>query len=217
MSGQMQRVDAKHASVSVFSVSALGRSAPNGSRYAPRVGIVLSVLPEISSFVSSLSPKENNNVTMFREKIKDFLAAQGMIKGHSGSGTRTSDQEGMLVLVTDHGHSDTSSPQSPALSVDSSDDRRRTGHPISTIRHDHYPPISLPAEHTHSSYSSQRMSFSSARESSPLNVLRLPSAYHPPLPDMADVPFPPPTPSSNILPLPPTSIVSSMSQSCKNP
>ncbi|KAI9428311.1 hypothetical protein H4582DRAFT_790642 [Lactarius indigo] len=54
--------------------------------------------------------KENNNVTMFREKIKDFLAAQGMIKGHSGSGTRSSDQEGMLVLVTDHGRSDTSSP-----------------------------------------------------------------------------------------------------------
>ncbi|KAH9052991.1 fungal-specific transcription factor domain-containing protein [Lactarius deliciosus] len=52
--------------------------------------------------------KENNNVTMFREKIKDFLAAQGMIKGHSGSGTRTSEQEGMLVLVTEHGRSDTS-------------------------------------------------------------------------------------------------------------
>jgi len=173
------------------------------------------------------SPKENNNVTMFREKIKDFLAAQGMIKGHSGSGTRTSDQEGMLVLVTDHGRSDTSSPQSPALSVDSSDDRRRTGHPISTIRHDHYPPISLPAEHTHSSYSSQRMSFSSARESSPLNLPRLPSAYHHPPLDMADareplnseliLPFSPPPTSSNILPPPPTSLVSPMSQSCKNP
>ncbi|KAI9463212.1 fungal-specific transcription factor domain-containing protein [Lactarius psammicola] len=70
--------------------------------------------------------KENNNVTMFREKIKDFLAAQGMIKGHSGSGTRSSDQEGMLVLVTDHGRSDTSSPHSPALSIDSSEDRRHS-------------------------------------------------------------------------------------------
>ena len=156
---------------------------------------------------------------MFREKIKDFLAAQGMIKGHSGSGTRTSEQEGMLVLVTDHGRSETSSPHSPALSVDSSEDHRRpNGHNISSLRHDpHYPSISLSAQHSHPGYPSQRMSFSSARESSPLNLPRLPSAYHHPLPDMADVPFPPPTPSSNILPLPPTSIVSSMSQSCKNP
>ena len=184
-------------------------------------------LTEISLFLSL--PKENNNVTMFREKIKDFLAAQGMIKGHSGSGTRSSDQDGMLVLVNDHGRSDTSSPHSPALSVDSSDDRRRNGHTLSSIRHDpHYPSISLPAQHTHPGYSSQRMSFSSARESSPLNLPRLPSAYHHhPLPDMADareplnseliLPFSPPPTSSTILPPPPTSLVSPMSQSCKNP
>ncbi|KAH9030561.1 fungal-specific transcription factor domain-containing protein [Lactarius hengduanensis] len=171
--------------------------------------------------------KENNNVTMFREKIKDFLAAQGMIKGHSGSGTRTSDQEGMLVLVTDHGRSDTSSPHSPALSIDSTEDRRHSGHNISSLRHDpHYPSISLAAQHSHPGYSSQqqqRMSFSSARESSPLNLPRLPSAYHA-LPDMsADaregmnseliLPFSPPPTSSNILPPPPTSLVSPMSQS----
>jgi C6 transcription factor Pro1 len=165
---------------------------------------------------------------MFREKIKDFLAAQGMIKGHSGSGTRTSEQEGMLVLINDHGRSDTSSPHSPALSVDSSDDHRRpNGHNVSSLRHDpHYPSISLSAQHSHG-YSSQRMSFSSARESSPLNLPRLPSAYHHPLPDMADaretmnseliLPFSPPPTSSNILPQPPTSLVSPMSQSCKNP
>ncbi|KAH9963088.1 fungal-specific transcription factor domain-containing protein [Lactifluus volemus] len=141
--------------------------------------------------------KENNNVTMFREKIKDFLAAQGMIKGHSGSATRSSDQEGMLVLITDHGRSDTSSPHSPALSIDSSEDRRQHGHNISSLRHDpHYPPsISLPAQHSHTDYSSQRMSFSSARETSPLNLPRLP----------------------NVLPPPPTSLVPPMSQSCKNP
>ena len=170
---------------------------------------------------------------MFREKIKDFLAAQGMIKGHSGSGTRSSDQEGMLVLVTDHGRSDTSSPQSPALSIDSSEDRRPSGHNISSLRHDpHYPSISLAAahsaQHSHHGYSSQpRMTFSSARESSPLNLPRLSSAYHA-LPDMsADtregmtseliLPFSPPPSSSNILPPPPTSLVSPMSQSCKNP
>ncbi|KAI0303578.1 hypothetical protein B0F90DRAFT_1707070, partial [Multifurca ochricompacta] len=177
-----------------------------------------------SVFLFLFSPKENNNVTMFREKIKDFLAAQGMIKGHSGSGTRSSDQEGMLVLITDHGRSDTSSPHSPALSIDSVDDRRHNGHNISSLRHDpHYPSISLTAQHSHPGYSSQRMSFSSARESSPLNLPRLPSAYHP-LPDMsADaregmnseliLPFSPPPSSSNILPPPPSSLVSPMSQS----
>lgn len=166
---------------------------------------------------------------MFREKIKDFLAAQGMIKGHSGSGTRTSDQEGMLVLVTDHGRSDTSSPHSPALSIDSGEDRRHNAHNISSLRHDpHYPSISLASQHSHPGYPPQqqpRMSFSSARESSPLNLPRL-SSYHA-LPDMsADsregmdsgliLPFSPP--SNNILPPPPpTSLVSPMSQSCKNP
>ena len=150
-----------------------------------------------------------------------------MIKGHSGSGTRTSEQEGMLVLITDHGRSDTSSPQSPALSVDSSEDHRRPT--ISSLRNDpHYTSISLSAQHSHPGYPSHRMSFSSARESSPLNLPRLPSAYHHPLSDMADaretmnseqllLPFSPPTPAtSNILPQPPTSLVP-MSQSCKNP
>ncbi|KAI0264351.1 fungal-specific transcription factor domain-containing protein [Gloeopeniophorella convolvens] len=100
--------------------------------------------------------KENNNVTMFREKIKDFLAAQGMIKGHSGSNNRASDQEGMLVLVNDHGRSETSSPHSPALSIDSSEDRRHNGHTISSLRHDpHYSSISLPSQHSHPGYSSQ--------------------------------------------------------------
>src|SRR5260370_7258231 len=118
---------------------------------------------------------------MFREKIKDFLAAQGMIKGHSGSGTRTSEQEGVLVLIADHGRDDTSSPHSPS-SVDSSDDHRRpNGHNISSTRFDPpYTSVSLSAQHSHNVYPSQRMSFSSARDSSPLNLLRLPTSSHPP-------------------------------------
>ena len=125
---------------------------------------------------------------MFREKIKDFLAAQGMIKGHSGAGTRTSEQEGMLVLVPDQGRSDTSSPHSPA-SVDSSDDHRRpNGHNISSTRYDpHYTSVSLSAQHSHNGYTSQRMSFSSARESSPLNLPRLPPAYHQPISDTGEI------------------------------
>jgi hypothetical protein len=67
------------------------------------------------------------------------------------------------------------------------------------------------------------MSFSSARESSPLNLPRLPPAYHQPISDTGEtmnsdqlvLPFSPP--SSNILTQPHTSLVSPMSQSCKNP
>ncbi|SRR5258708_7932527 len=162
---------------------------------------------------------------MFREKIKDFLAAQGMIKGHSGSGTRTSEQEGVLVLIADHGRDDTSSPHSPS-SVDSSDDHRRpNGHNISSTRFDPpYTSVSLSAQHSHNGYPSQRMSFSSARESSPLNLPRLPPAYHhQPISDTGEtmnsdqlvLPFSPP--SSNILTQPHTSLVPPMSQSCKNP
>ena len=40
MNDQTQRVDARPASVSAFSALALGRSAQNGSRYAPRVDVL---------------------------------------------------------------------------------------------------------------------------------------------------------------------------------
>ncbi|TFY56798.1 hypothetical protein EVG20_g8787, partial [Dentipellis fragilis] len=75
--------------------------------------------------------KENNNVTVFREKIKDFLAAQGMIKGHSGAGARAAEQEATLVLVQEPGRSDSSSPPTPTLSA-SSDEHRYSGIATST-------------------------------------------------------------------------------------
>ncbi|KAF8589457.1 hypothetical protein K439DRAFT_1645074 [Ramaria rubella] len=37
--------------------------------------------------------RENNSVQELREKIKQFLASQGMIKGHSGGGVRPADQD----------------------------------------------------------------------------------------------------------------------------
>ncbi|KXN88625.1 Transcriptional regulatory protein pro-1 [Leucoagaricus sp. SymC.cos] len=43
--------------------------------------------------------RENRNVLQLRDKIKNFLASQGMIKGHSGSGTRSSDQPTILRLT----------------------------------------------------------------------------------------------------------------------
>ncbi|THH17220.1 hypothetical protein EW146_g3559 [Bondarzewia mesenterica] len=107
--------------------------------------------------------KENNNVTVFREKIKDYLAAQGMIKGHSGSGARSSENEGVLVLV-DNPRSDSSSPSTPTLSAASSEDPhpryghglvsdvRGTSHHYSPIMH-HHPSYGAPAPYSMSELS----------------------------------------------------------------
>ena len=51
--------------------------------------------------VSLTEAKENNNVSVFREKIKEFLAAQGMIKGHSGTNGRADEAQMSLTLVSD--------------------------------------------------------------------------------------------------------------------
>ncbi|KAI0052302.1 hypothetical protein FA95DRAFT_1381166 [Auriscalpium vulgare] len=105
---------------------------------------------------------KNNNVTVFREKIKDFLAAQGMIKGHSGSGTRASDQEGMLVLVSESGRSDASSPHSPTLSASSSEDHRPRGLAVSDERTSQYP--IMPMHHTQYTYPPIAADFPESRE-----------------------------------------------------
>ncbi|GJJ08388.1 hypothetical protein Clacol_002603 [Clathrus columnatus] len=50
--------------------------------------------------------RENNSVQELREKIKQFLASQGMIKGHSGSGVRsTGPDPSVLNLSTEHSQS----------------------------------------------------------------------------------------------------------------
>jgi hypothetical protein len=64
----------------------------------------------------------SDKVVDLREKIKNFLAAQGMIKGHSGAGPRPNDQEpSILSLLADYA-SPSTSPQTPILSI-SSDER----------------------------------------------------------------------------------------------
>jgi len=48
--------------------------------------------------------RENNSVQELREKIKQFLASQGMIKGHSGGGVRPADHDpSVLNLSTEPG------------------------------------------------------------------------------------------------------------------
>ncbi|KAH9856614.1 fungal-specific transcription factor domain-containing protein [Lenzites betulinus] len=70
----------------------------------------------------------NNSVTELREKIKTFLASQGMIKGHSGSGPRSTDQDPPVLVLVDQLHTSSSSPPTPTLSATSSSEGPRPPH-----------------------------------------------------------------------------------------
>ncbi|KAJ3876712.1 fungal-specific transcription factor domain-containing protein [Lentinula edodes] len=87
--------------------------------------------------------RESNNVTELRDKIKSFLASQGMIKGHSGSGPRAPEQEPpTLHLSTQNYNEPTESPPSQLLVL--TDEIVRQG-PISNVREEWpYPPPGAP-------------------------------------------------------------------------
>ncbi|KAJ7285216.1 fungal-specific transcription factor domain-containing protein [Mycena rebaudengoi] len=73
--------------------------------------------------------RESRNVSEMRDKIKAFLAAQGMIKGHSGSGPRGSDHElPILRLEEDNTPSSSESPPTPTLSLSPSEPPRPLQH-----------------------------------------------------------------------------------------
>lgn len=76
--------------------------------------------------------RENNSVPVLREKIKQFLASQGMIKGHSGAAPRSTDKEPpVLTLSVDTSTptlSGRSSPGSPP-STTSSNELHHGGYP----------------------------------------------------------------------------------------
>ena len=87
------------------------------SSAAPRPAIACSCTPLDAS-------QENNSVTELREKIKTFLASQGMIKGHSGSGPRTTEEHPPVLVLVDHLRTSPSSPPTPTLSATSSEGQR---------------------------------------------------------------------------------------------
>ncbi|THH00366.1 hypothetical protein EW026_g2147 [Hermanssonia centrifuga] len=94
--------------------------------------------------------RENNSVTELREKIKTFLASQGMIKGHSGSGPRSNEGEPqVLVLVENLQPNPPGSPPTPTLSATSSD-THRPPQMTSYVRENgggyHHAPPSMPPE-----------------------------------------------------------------------
>ena len=86
-------------------------------------------------------------MTELREKIKTFLASQGMIKGHSGSGPRNNDGEPQVLILVDNLHSNPSSPPTPTLSAGSAGDHREQGPMTSYVRDgSHYPSTLPPSE-----------------------------------------------------------------------
>lgn len=110
--------------------------------------------------------RENNSVPELREKIKSFLASQGMIKGHSGSGSRNvdSNQPGPVLMLSDplggkmpgsssNGAVDaTSGPRSAGSSAGSSPQSPRSPPvPPSTLYH-HPPPPHYSPPHAHSAH-----------------------------------------------------------------
>ena len=90
-----------------------GRQLPDVRASAPRVSGLwgkASGLDEgqfvhlvvVVAVADGAAAQENNSVQELREKIKQFLASQGMIKGHSGGGVRPADQDpSVLNLSTD--------------------------------------------------------------------------------------------------------------------
>ncbi|KAJ6507911.1 fungal-specific transcription factor domain-containing protein [Mycena vitilis] len=74
--------------------------------------------------------RENRNVTEMRDKIKAYLAAQGMIKGHSGSGPRGSEQAPDFLRLDEDTTTPSSSesPPTPTLSLSPNDGPRALPH-----------------------------------------------------------------------------------------
>lgn len=73
--------------------------------------------------------QEGRNVSETRDKIKAFLAAQGMIKGHSGAAQRGSEYDSpILRLEEDNTPSSSESPPTPTLSLSPSEPSRPLHH-----------------------------------------------------------------------------------------
>lgn len=125
--------------------------------------------------------RESRNVVDLREKIKSFLASQGMIKGHSGSGPRNADQDQpFLRLTEDPYHSSSSeSPQSQTLSLSPDhDDLHRRHHHTSAMREQREPAFYAPAMEPYA-HSGLHSTMNHARSSSPYSTSSSLEEYHP--------------------------------------
>ena len=100
-----------------------------------------SHLPGDAILYPNFTVQEPDSVPVLREKIKTFLASQGMIKGHSGPGPRNSDQQPQILILSER--AEPRSPPTPTLSATSSSEGHRS--PVTSYVRDapEYPHIPL--------------------------------------------------------------------------
>lgn len=104
------------------------------------------------------SRQENNSVTELREKIKTFLASQGMIKGHSGSGPRSNDGDPPVLVLVENLQAQPTSPPTPTLSAGLNEPPRQSQGPTTSYVRDprdptpyhHQPPMPQSEQQQHS-------------------------------------------------------------------
>jgi len=137
MKSPTRTVVARLVFASAWNALVLAPSVPSGSRYP----WLVFLLPRLTNI------QDNRNVTALRNRIKTHLAAQGMIKGYSSAGPRNVESQNSVLSL----HSEnpdtvgiSSASTTPTLSITSSDDSRRPGLSISSMRDDAYYP-SLPS------------------------------------------------------------------------
>ncbi|KAF7328045.1 hypothetical protein MKEN_00385500 [Mycena kentingensis (nom. inval.)] len=116
--------------------------------------------------------RENRTVVEMRDRIKAFLAAQGMIKGHAGTGPRGAEQDLPILRLDEPRAEDSATPSSsespptPTLSLTSSPgeqprtlaltsamrDQRTWYTDMATIHRPHSPFDTTGSAHSHSSH-----------------------------------------------------------------
>ncbi|KAI0342711.1 hypothetical protein BDW22DRAFT_1329876 [Trametopsis cervina] len=106
--------------------------------------------------------RENNSVTELREKIKTFLASQGMIKGHSGSGPRSNESDPPILVLVENLQASppAATPPTPTLSAATHEPVRQQQSMTSYVRDPrdpapyHQPPLP-PSDSQQHSYAPQ--------------------------------------------------------------
>ncbi|KAG6851142.1 hypothetical protein H0H93_001022 [Arthromyces matolae] len=96
---------------------------------------VLVLVPNVLNGSGCAPHKESRNVTDLREKIKVFLASQGMIKGHSNGSPRGVEVESPTLHLREDYSTSSESPSTPTLSLT---ETPRALHMISSMRDDPY-------------------------------------------------------------------------------
>jgi len=162
--------------------------------------------------------REPDSVPVLREKIKSFLASQGMIKGHSGPGPRSNDQQPQILVLCDR--SEPNSPPTPTLSASSSEGHRSPAlHATSYVRDaTDYPSLTLdpPSYNTPSLHPSSMQDLHHHSQHHQHSSSSFVSSRGPSFPN--DIMLHPYGPAaSNVLPSPNSLVPMCPPASCKNP